>query len=99
MHLNSAAIKAQSPIIEVSTSVTAFVSRIQGRAPTGPEIRAFKNQLSALSAATIRLAVTSGERATQINTQIVGAFDLWFPQGRQPARALAVHRAALDRLF
>lgn len=80
MHLNSAAIKAQSPIIEVSTSVTAFVSRIQGRAPTGPEIRAFKNQLSALSAATIRLAVTSGERATQINTQIVGAFDLWFPK-------------------
>ena len=35
-----------------------------------------------MSAATIRLAVTDGQRAVQVNTQIVMAFDLclWFPK-------------------
>jgi hypothetical protein len=39
-----------------------------------------KDQLSRLAAATIRLAVTKEDRAYQINTQIVTAFDLWFPK-------------------
>jgi hypothetical protein len=39
-----------------------------------------KNQLSYLSAATVRLGIVDGQRAFQIDTKIVGAFDLWFPR-------------------
>jgi hypothetical protein len=80
MHLNSEAIRHRSPEIEVEDSMTAFVRRLMRTDPNGREIRAFKDQLSALSAATIRLAVDQGERVGQINTQIIGAFDLWFPK-------------------
>ena len=82
MHLNSEAIRTRSPEIEVDDSMTAFVRRLsrQKADPNGREIRAFKEQLSALSAATVRLAITQGEQSRQINTQIVGAFDLWFPK-------------------
>jgi hypothetical protein len=79
MHLNALAIKTQSPTIEVEDSLTAFVKRL-GLAGHGRDIRIVKDQLSRLSAATIRLAVTRDDRAFQINTQIVTAFDLWFPK-------------------
>jgi hypothetical protein len=79
MHLNSEAIRNGSPLIDAGSSLTNFIRRIQNHHPTGPELNAFKQQLSRLSAATIRLAITEGERAMQVNTQIVGAFDLWFP--------------------
>ncbi|MHB0704114.1 replication protein RepA [Roseomonas mucosa] len=80
MHLNSEAIRRRSPEIEVEDSMTAFVRRLMRADPNGREIRAFKDQLAALSAATVRLAVDQGERMGQVNTQIVGAFDLWFPK-------------------
>jgi replication initiator protein len=76
MHLNAQAIKHQSATIEVGDSLTAFVKRI-GLAGHGRDIRTVKNQLSRLSAATIRLAVSTEERAFQVNTQIITAFDLW----------------------
>lgn len=83
-HLNAEALKQGSPLIEVEESLTAFVRRIQNplrvgkSGPNGYEIGVFKEQLSRLSTATIRLAITTGERAMQINSQIVDAFDLWF---------------------
>jgi hypothetical protein len=52
------------------------VKRIRGF-QHGREIRTFKDQLSRLAAATVRLATFRGDRAFQINTQVVTAFDLW----------------------
>lgn len=87
MHLNSEAIRTQSPVIEVENTLTAFVRRVMSgpnpdkrRDPNGREIRMFKEQLAALSAATVRLAVVDEERSRHVTTQIVGAFDLWFPK-------------------
>ena len=40
----------------------------------------FKDQLAALSAASISIALDRPDRAVQVNTRIVGAFDLWFPK-------------------
>jgi len=81
-HLNAEALKQGSPMVAVEDSFTAFVRRIQdpfkaGRSPTGPEIRKFKDQLVCLSSATIRLAVNVDNRMLQVNSQIVGAFELW----------------------
>jgi hypothetical protein len=75
-HLNAEALRRGSPIIEVESSLTAFVKRIRGF-DGGREIRAFKDQLSRLSAATVRLACFGGRRMFQINSQVVTAFELW----------------------
>src|SRR5271168_5207651 len=75
-HLNAEAIRQQSPVIEVEASLSAFVNRIR-KFDGGREIRAFKDQLSRLSVAVVRLAMTRGERAFQVNAQVVDAFELW----------------------
>jgi hypothetical protein len=81
MHLNAEALRQRSAVIEVEDSLTAFVRTIQGSEPNGREIRRFKEQLAALSVATIRLAVaTDDQRARQINTQIVTGLDVWAPK-------------------
>jgi hypothetical protein len=81
-HLNGEALRQDSPLVQVENSLTAFVRRIQdpfkaGRSPTGPEIRKFKDQLVRVSASTMRLAVDVDSRMLQVNSQIVGAFDVW----------------------
>ena len=82
-HLNAEALKQGSSLIEVEDSLTAFVQRIQGFSPNGYQIRAFKDHLGCLSVSTIRLAVTTEERALQVNSQIVDAFDLWFTKNEK----------------
>lgn len=79
-HLNSEALRQGSPCIEVEDSLTAFVRRIQGRDGTGPEIRKFKDHLGRLATSLVRVAVTRDDRAFQVDSKIVSAFDLWFPK-------------------
>ena len=75
-HLNAEALRCNSPVIEVESSLSAFVKRIR-RFDGGREIRMFKDQLSRLSVAVVRLATTRGDRAFQVNAQVVDAFELW----------------------
>lgn len=75
-HLNAEALRQESSTIEVEGSLSAFVKRIRGF-DGGRETRAFKDQLTRLSAATVRLATFSEKRAHQIDTKVVTAFDLW----------------------
>src|SRR4051794_22305564 len=63
MHLNSEAVRQRSHVIEVETSLTAFATKVQGREATGRDIRAFKDQLSALAAASITMALDRPDRA------------------------------------
>ncbi|MCB1771083.1 MAG: plasmid encoded RepA protein [Candidatus Competibacteraceae bacterium] len=80
-HLNTEALRTGSPVIEMDTSLSAFIRDLQGYAPNGKEIAKFKEQLTRLSAALIRLSMSRNEsRAVQINTQIVSALDLWVEQ-------------------
>jgi len=78
MHLNSEAVRRQSPLIPVEDSMTAFFRRLMGRTQDGRQVKMLKSQLAALSAAQFRLGVTNGESALQVDTKVVGAFDLWF---------------------
>jgi hypothetical protein len=78
MHLNSEAVRRQSPVIPVEDSMTAFFRRLMGRSQDGRQIRMLKAQLSSLAAATFRLGILQGDdRALQVDTKVVGAFDLW----------------------
>jgi Plasmid encoded RepA protein len=77
-HLNREALLKGSPEIEVEHSLTAFVRRMQRTDPNGREIRRFKEQMTRLSAALVRLAFdASDEHAYQIDTKIITAFELW----------------------
>ena len=82
-HLNAEALKQGSPIIKIEETMTAFVRRILGFSPNGQQIRAFKDHLGRLSASIIRLAVCAEERAVQVDSKIVTAFDLWFLKNEQ----------------
>jgi hypothetical protein len=79
-HLNTEALRIGSPVIEVKDSLTAFVHRLQGFAPNGREIRKFKDQLTRLSASTMRLATNQDGYTVQKNTHIVSQFTLWAEQ-------------------
>jgi Plasmid encoded RepA protein len=78
MHLNSEAVRHRSHVIEIEGSMTAFVERVQGRHSNSRDIAMFKAQLAALAAARITMALDRPDKPVQVQTQIVGAFDLWF---------------------
>jgi hypothetical protein len=81
MHLNSEAVRRQSPVIPVEDSMTAFFRRLMGRTQDGRQIRMLKSQLASLAAATFRMGIMQGDdRALQVDTKVVSAFDLWFPK-------------------
>jgi Plasmid encoded RepA protein len=81
MHLNSEAVRRQSPVIPVEDSMTAFFRRLMGKTMDGREIRRLKLQLSALAAAQFRMGISENGRAFQVNTQVVTAFELWMERG------------------
>ena len=78
-HLNAEALRLGSPEIAIGDSLSGFVKRIRGF-DGGREIRMFKDQLTRLSNALIRLAMVRGEHVTQINTHVVTGFELWLPK-------------------
>ncbi len=80
MHINQQALLAQSPEIEVQDTLTSFVRRSLKLDTGGRTVRTVKDQLARLSAASIRLGLVKEGRAMTVNSQIVSAFDIWFPK-------------------
>jgi hypothetical protein len=74
LHLNGEALRTGSPIIDVEGSMTAFV-RALGIDTNGRNLRTLRDQLARLAAASIRLGIGS----TTIKTDVIDAFDLWWP--------------------
>jgi hypothetical protein len=78
-YLNAEALKQQSAEIEVERSLTAFVKAV--RLDTkGRNINAVKEQLTRLSASTMRLGMTAEGEAVTIKSDIVSSFSLWWPK-------------------
>ena len=75
-HINAEALRQGSNVIEIEDSLSAFVKRIRGFTG-GREIRMFKEQLSRLSASLIRIAFFREDRASQMDTKIITACELW----------------------
>lgn len=80
MHINQRALLAQSPVIEIEDSLTQFVGKVLKLDPKGRNIKAVKDQLGRLAAASIRLGIVRDGQAITVNSNIVSAFDLWFPK-------------------
>lgn len=79
IHLATEAVRTGSPVVNVEESMTSF-ARSLGLETNGQQLRALKEQLARLAAATLRMGVVEAGRAVQVNTQFVSAFDLWFPK-------------------
>ena len=79
IHLDTEAIRTQSPVIEVQDSMTAFFRTILGKNPSGREINDFKTQLGSWAASSIRIA-RGGDNPFQVQTHMISSFDLWFPK-------------------
>jgi hypothetical protein len=95
-HVNAEALRTSSPEIEVEDSLTAFVKRLK-LDPGGRNMRTIKDQLARLSAASVRLGLLRDGRAITVNSQIVTAFDLWFPKdARQRVLWPSTVRLSLD---
>ena len=80
MHINQQALLAQTPEIEVQDTLTSFVRRSLKLDTGGRTVRTVKDQLARLSASSIRLGMVKDGRAQTVNSQIVSAFDIWFPK-------------------
>lgn len=80
MHINQQALQQKTPEIEIQDTLTGFVRRTLALAPHGRNMRIVKEQLARLSAASIRLGVVKDGHAVTVNSQIVSAFDIWFPK-------------------
>jgi hypothetical protein len=79
-YLNAEALRSGSPVVEVETSLSAFVQRL-GLCRDGRSIRAVKDQLTRLATAEIRLAFAiPGMLAKQVQAHIVSGFELWLPK-------------------
>ncbi|OWK45584.1 replication protein RepA [Fimbriiglobus ruber] len=79
IHLASEAVRTSNPVIDVDQTMTSF-ARSLGLDTNGRQLKGLKDQLARLASATARMGVVEDGRAVQVNTQIVAAFDLWFPK-------------------
>jgi hypothetical protein len=79
IHLASEAVRNASAVVDVEESMTAFAKSL-GVEPNGQQLKSLKDQLARLAASTVRMGIIEEGRAVQVNTQIVSAFDLWFPK-------------------
>jgi len=81
IHLDTEAVMKQSRRVDIQDSMTAFVKTLQGRSPTGPELRKFMAQSAAISTAMFRLFSAADPNAPQqVNVPLVSGFELWYPK-------------------
>lgn len=81
LHLCSEAIRQNSPTIDIEDSLSAFI-RSMGYEVTGGKngsLNAFKAQVNALAACSMKIGVWNGERARTIRTVPFESLDVWFP--------------------
>jgi Plasmid encoded RepA protein len=80
MHINQRAIVTESPHIIVEDTLSKFVRNVLKLDSKGRNMRVVKDQLARLSASSIRLGIVRDGHAVTVNSQIVTAFDVWFPK-------------------
>jgi Plasmid encoded RepA protein len=78
-YLNAEAMRAQSPVIELEGSLTAFVERTLGNTK-GRNIRTVKEQLARLASSDFRLGASDGQRAITVKGTVIKSFELWTPK-------------------
>ncbi len=81
LHLCSEAIRQKSPTIEIADTLTGFVREMgypNSAGARGP-VTAFKKQLNALAACTMRMSVWGQGKVSMRHITPIEALDLWIP--------------------
>lgn len=78
-HINSEAVKTQSKVIDVESSMTSFIRKI-GLNNDGRTIKSVKEQLRRISTSVVSMGYSEDNHVQQVDLKIVKAFDLWFPK-------------------
>lgn len=81
LHLCSEAIRQNTPTINIEDSLSSFIEAM-GFSVTGGKngtLTAFKAQVNALAACSMRIGVWNGERSRTIRTAPFDRLDVWFP--------------------
>ncbi len=79
-YLNTQAIKNQSPVIDVESSITSFIKSI-GLSNKGKNFAEVKEQLARIAASVITLNyITDDQRSLNVRFSLVKKYDLWFPK-------------------
>lgn len=82
-YLNTQAIKSQSPIIDVESSITSFIEKI-GLANKGKNFKEVKNQLARIASSIITLNYLESEGHTlNVRFSLVKKYDIWFPKDQR----------------
>ena len=77
--INTQAIITQSPEIDLEKTLTKFVKRMN-LDPKGRNIKAVKEAMTRLCAASIRLGLTHDGHGLTVQSQLMNSFDIWFPK-------------------
>lgn len=80
IYLDTQAVKMQRPLIQTDKTLTSFITQKLKLDSYGRNIRLIKDALARFSASTFRIGIVDNGHATTINTNIVEAFDIWFPK-------------------
>lgn len=79
-YLNTQAVKTGNPVIDVETSLSAFIDAM-GLSKKGKNFTEVKNQLARIAASVITLNyLTDEQRMLNIRFSLVKKYDLWFPK-------------------
>lgn len=78
-HLNSEALRQRSPEVDVGPSASAFLKTLGYRSTGGQRgsYTAFKKQVQALAACTVRIGYNVGDKAYTFNRQLIDDFCAW----------------------
>lgn len=84
-YISTQAVRQQSPIVDVESSMTAFIKRI-GLNNDGVTIKLAKEQLKRLAATRISIGFlldAEKKRGMQTNLNLIQSFDVWFPENAE----------------
>jgi len=68
------------PCIELEDSLTAFVRDTLRLDPNGRSMRAVRDQLNRLAAASFQLGLSHDGQAVTVKSNVIAAFELWIPR-------------------
>lgn len=79
-HLNSQALRTQSPVIELAKTLSAFVKRTLGLAGHGRNMQSVREQLTRLAASNFRIGKSDADSSVTVHARILNGFTLWTPE-------------------
>lgn len=100
-YISTQAVRQQNPVVDVESSMTAFIKRI-GLSNGGITIKLAKEQLKRLAATRLSIGFVldaEKKRGMQTNLNLIQSFDVWFPEEARQKTLWSSHVKLSDEYF